>query len=175
MYITARAQQVRMSPRKVRLVLGLIRGMKAEEACHQLMYSSKEAARPILKVIRSAIANAEHNEGMSRATLVIKTATAQDGQTLSRWMPRAHGRATPLKKRSSHITIVLEGPEGTHTPKKQKTKELIKKGEEMEMSKTEEGEDRKVSDRRGPLVQKKERKLTSSAHRQQKVTRQKSG
>ncbi len=118
MDITARAQQVRISPRKVRLVLAMVRGMKAEDACHQLMHSSKEAARPILKVLQSAIANAEHNAGMNRATLVVKTATAQDGQTLSRWMPRAHGRATPLRKRSSHIMITVEGPDA----EKQKTK-----------------------------------------------------
>ncbi|HAZ17077.1 MAG: 50S ribosomal protein L22 [Candidatus Jacksonbacteria bacterium RIFCSPLOWO2_02_FULL_43_9] len=118
MEVKASARQIRISPRKVRLVLAMIRKMKAEDALAQLVHSSKEAARPVFKILQSAIANAEHNLGMNRAMLVIKIATAQDGQTLSRWMPRAHGRATPLRKRSSHITLVLEGPD-VHKDKEQ--------------------------------------------------------
>lgn len=106
---TAKLNSLRMSPRKVRLVINLIRHKSMDDAFIQLQYSKKDAARPIMKLLRSAIANAEHNHQMDTNSLQIVEAYVDGGPVLKRWMPRAMGRATPLRKRSSHITIVLEG------------------------------------------------------------------
>jgi len=106
--VIAKAKYIRMSPRKVRLVVNLIRNMNAKEAVARLKLLRKEAAIPVKKVIESAIANAEHNFNLKRESLYIKKITADSGPTLKRWQPRAHGRATPIRKRSCHITVVLD-------------------------------------------------------------------
>ncbi len=105
----AQLNSLRISPQKVRLVADLIRGMKASEALLQLQFSRKQAAKPLYKLVQSAIANASHNHKLETADLVITTIFVNEGTVLKRWMPRAMGRATPLRKRSSHITIVLTG------------------------------------------------------------------
>lgn len=109
MQTTAKLNKLRISPRKVRLVADLVRGMNAGEAILQLLHSPKKAARPVKKLIESAIANAEHNQKMERASLVVKTIFVDQGQTLHRWAPRAFGRASAIHKRSSHVTVILEG------------------------------------------------------------------
>ena len=109
MQTTARLRSLRMTPRKVRLLIDLIRGMKVQDAINQLAFSTKQAAKPVLKLLQSAIANAKHNHDMNGETLVIKTAFVDGGRTLHRSMPRAMGRATPIRKRTAHITLVLEG------------------------------------------------------------------
>jgi len=96
-----------MAPRKVRLVVDLVRGLPVAEAERRLMFLQKDASRPVLKLLQSAIANAEHNFNLDRATLVVKSIAADGGATLKRWRPRAHGRAAPIRKRTTHITIVL--------------------------------------------------------------------
>ena len=98
-----------MSPRKVRLVVELIRGRKADDAVRQLAFSDKMAARPVLKLLKSAIANAKHNHEIDEKTLKVKTAYADGGPILYRHKPRAHGSASPIRKRTAHIVIVLEG------------------------------------------------------------------
>lgn len=105
----AKLNSLRIGPRKVRLLIDLIRNMKASEAVNQLKVSKKQAAKPVLKLLLSAIANAKENHNLLSDTLIVKTATVDDGPTLHRWMPRAMGRATPIRKRSAHISIVLEG------------------------------------------------------------------
>ncbi|MBE7525050.1 50S ribosomal protein L22 [Patescibacteria group bacterium] len=107
MEVRARLRYLRMSPRKVRLVIDMVRGMKVSAAAHQLEFLQKEAAKPVLKLLKSAVANAEHNHKLDASSLIIKAITADGGPTLYRWMPRAHGRATPLRKRTTHITLVL--------------------------------------------------------------------
>jgi len=118
----AKLKSLRIAPRKVRLVIGLIRGLKVEDAIVQLEVSKKSAARPVLKLLNSAVANSKHNHDMKAETLVIKEAMVDEGATLHRWMPRAMGRATPLRKRSSHITLVLEGE--IEEKKAKKTKKI---------------------------------------------------
>lgn len=108
MEVKAKARFIRMSPKKVRLVVDIIRGMDVIAAEEQLSFSKKAAAGVVLKLLRSAVANAEHNFNLSKDNLYIKTITADDGPTLKRWMPRAFGRATTIRKRSSHINIALE-------------------------------------------------------------------
>ncbi len=96
-----------MSPRKVRLVTGMLRGLKVETARTQLAFLPKAASTPVLKVLNSAAANAVNNFKLDEASLVIKAATADQGPALKRWRARAMGRAAPIKKRTSHITIIL--------------------------------------------------------------------
>lgn len=109
MQTIARLRSLRIAPRKVRLVVDLIRGMKVQDAMNQLYFSKKVSATAVLKLLKSAIANAKHNHGMNEDTLVIKTAFVDGGKTLHRSTPRAMGRATPIRKRTAHITLVLEG------------------------------------------------------------------
>ncbi len=115
--VEAKAQlnSLRMSPQKVRLVADLIRGLHVREAEAQLQFSRKAAAKPLYILLKSAIANAAHNHKIDTSTLVISTIFVNEGVVLKRWMPRAMGRATPLRKRSSHVTLVLSG-ESSATP-----------------------------------------------------------
>lgn len=106
---TAKLRHLKMSPRKIRLVVDLIRGQKVSEAVRRLDNLRKAAARPVKKLLESAVANAKNNHGLKEETLFIKTAYVDGGPTLQRWTPRAMGRATPLKKRTCHITLILEG------------------------------------------------------------------
>ena len=102
------AKHVRISPYKVRIVLDLIRGKNAREAVAILENTPKAASMPVKKVLESAMANAEHNLGMSRDSLYVAATYADQGPTLKRIMPRAQGRAFRILKRTSHITIVLD-------------------------------------------------------------------
>lgn len=97
-----------MSPRKVRLVVDAVKGKMAGEAEEMLPFIKKHAARPILKLLKSAIANAENNFKLKADRLYIKDLRADVAPTLKRLMPRAHGRGMPIKKRAAHLTIVLE-------------------------------------------------------------------
>jgi large subunit ribosomal protein L22 len=105
--VQAHLRFLRMSPRKVRLVADLIRGRKAERAVTILSVLNKVAAEPILKLLKSAMANAEHNFSLSVPNLKVATITVDGGPSLKRWMPKAHGRATPVREPTSHITIIL--------------------------------------------------------------------
>jgi large subunit ribosomal protein L22 len=104
----AKAKFVRISPRKARRVTDLIRGKPAGEARRILSFSGLGAARPVGKVLNSAIANAEQNPGVVSDNLVVSRAFVDEGPTLHRWRPRALGRATRVRKRTSHITVVVE-------------------------------------------------------------------
>lgn len=121
MQVKAKLRNLRIAPRKVRLVANLVRGLSVEQAEVQLQYLDKRSATPMLKLIRSAAANAEHNHKLNRNDLFIKSVEVNDGVTLHRWMPRAMGRATPLKKRGSHITLVLDVKEATKLAARKKT------------------------------------------------------
>ncbi len=117
---TAKLNDLRMAPRKVRLLADLIRGMHVAEALVQLKFSKKHAAKKMITLLRSAVANAEHNANIDIDTLVVKEAYVNGGPILYRWMPRAFGRATKIRKRTSHITLVVEGDEKKEAPKKEK-------------------------------------------------------
>ena len=107
MEVRAIARYVRMSPRKVRLVTNLIKGVRVDIARTQLNFLPKAAALVVLKLLNSAVANAVNNNHLDEKNLRIMSATTDGGPTLKRWRPRAMGRAAPIKKRTSHITIVL--------------------------------------------------------------------
>lgn len=105
---SATLKHLRMSPTKVNLVLAEIRGKKVAEAEAMLSLSNKIAAMPILKLLNSAVANAENNLGMNSEELYIAEAYANQGPTLKRIRPRAQGRAARIRKRTSHVTIILD-------------------------------------------------------------------
>jgi len=99
---------VRISPRKARKAVDIIRGKGVEEATGLLMLSPQKASRIVKKVLDSAIANANANYSMDVDNLFVKRAFVDEGATLKRFMPRAMGRATQILKRTSHITVVLD-------------------------------------------------------------------
>ncbi len=107
MRVRAEAKYIRQSPYKVRRVLDLVRGLPVEEARHVLAFTDRRASDPVRKTLNSAVANAEHNHALDADELVVAEAYANEGPTLKRWRPRARGRATRIRKRTSHITIVL--------------------------------------------------------------------
>ncbi len=102
------ARYIRISPRKVRLIMNEIRGKKVEEALTQLSFAPQKGAFILKKLINSAVANAEQNFDMDVDTLYIKRIFADEGPTLKRFRPRAMGRATRIRKRTSHLTVVLD-------------------------------------------------------------------
>ena len=104
----ATARYIRISARKVKIVIDLIRGKSVKEALAILMYTPKAAAEPVLKLLNSAIANAENNLELMRDELYVAEVYANQGPTLKRYRPRAKGAASSILKRTSHITIVLD-------------------------------------------------------------------
>lgn len=96
-----------MSPRKVRLVVDAVRGLPVAAAETRLQFIKKDAALPVLKLLRSAIANAEHNFKLRKEDLIVAKITADGGPTLKRSRSRAFGRAAPIRKRTTHINITL--------------------------------------------------------------------
>jgi len=109
MDVKAVARYVRISPRKVRPVADLIKGKSVDEALAVLQFTPNRAARAIAKVVKSAAANAENNLELARDTLQVAQAFVDSGPTVRRMQPRARGRADMVRKRSSHITIVVRG------------------------------------------------------------------
>jgi large subunit ribosomal protein L22 len=105
--VRAQAKYVRSSARKARLVCDHIRGKSVEDARAILAFTPRAVARDWSKLLESAIANAEHNHELDGEDLLVKAAHADEGPTLKRFRPRAMGRATPIRKRTSHLTILL--------------------------------------------------------------------
>jgi large subunit ribosomal protein L22 len=102
------ARFVGISPTKARRVINLVRGKSVEEALDILRWAPQEASEPVAKVIASAAANAQNNDGLDPATLVVATIHADGGPTAKRIRPRAQGRAYRIRKRTSHITVIVE-------------------------------------------------------------------
>jgi large subunit ribosomal protein L22 len=103
----ASLRHLRTSPNKVREVLGLIRGREIDDARERLRFSTRGPAGEVLKLLDSAVANAESNQSLPEDELFVARAYADEGPTLKRWRPRARGRGTRIRKRTSHVTIVL--------------------------------------------------------------------
>lgn len=108
MRVKSVGKYIRISPQKARLVLEMIKGKPVEEALNVLKFTPKRAARIVLKILNSAVANAVQNPNIDVDTLFVFRVYADEGPTLKRWMPRAMGRATRINKRTSHITVILE-------------------------------------------------------------------
>jgi large subunit ribosomal protein L22 len=108
----AQARYVRVTPQKARRVVDLIRGMVAADAQSVLKFAPQAASEPIGKVLDSAIANATNNLNLDPTTLVISQAFIDEGPTMKRFRPRAQGRAFRIRKRTSHITVIVESRDG---------------------------------------------------------------
>lgn len=106
--VVAHARSLRIAPRKLRLVANLVKQMRAEDALVQLQFVNKRGTEIVIKLIKSAIANAEHNFSLDPAGLYIQSITCDAGQVMRRYMPRARGSASPLNRRMSHLHVVLE-------------------------------------------------------------------
>lgn len=107
MQVAARHRNAQVSAQKARLVADMIRGMSVEQAEQVLTFSTKKAAQMVRKVLLSAVANAEHNEGADIDELRIRAIHVDEGPTMKRGMARAKGRGTRILKRTSHITVEL--------------------------------------------------------------------
>ena len=105
---TAKARFVRVSATKARRVIDLVRGKSVSEALDILRWAPQAASEPVAKVIASAAANAQNNDGLDPSTLVVSTVYADEGPTAKRIRPRAQGRAFRIRKRTSHITVIVE-------------------------------------------------------------------
>ena len=105
---TAIARFVRVSPTKARRVINLVRGRSVADALDILRWAPQAASEPVAKVIASAAANAQNNNGLDPATLVVATVYADEGPTAKRIRPRAQGRAFRIRRRTSHITVIVE-------------------------------------------------------------------
>ena len=127
----ATAKYIRMSPTKARQVVDLIRGRHVDEARRMLQFTPRAASLPVGKVLESAIANAEHNRGLPADELVVVRAWADEGPTLRRFRPRAMGRATRIRKRTCHISVVVGRPVEdarlTERPGTKQTKKRVRK------------------------------------------------
>ena len=107
MRVSATAKYLHGSTRKARLVTAAIKGRPVEEASALLRFMPQSAARDVARVLKSATANAENNHNLSAEDLVVADAVADEGPTIKRWQPRAQGRAFPIHKPMTHITIVV--------------------------------------------------------------------
>ena len=127
MTVTAIAKGVRMSPRKVGVVAALVRGRTVEDALTILEHTPRRSALPVIKVIQSAKANADHNHGYKPATLRIVEITVNHGARIKRYRPAAHGRALPFQRRTSHIRVVVDGDKREVKKASQKSTAAVKK------------------------------------------------
>ncbi len=138
MSVEAKLRYSRISPRKVRLVANLVRGLQVEEAEKVLQFTIKRSANPILKLIRSAVSNAEHNFNLKKENLYISEIRVDGGPIIKRFRPRARGAAFPIQKKTSHIFVKLaeKGVEG-EVLKKTKKKANVEKIYQTEKPKEE--------------------------------------
>jgi len=109
----AQLKHLRMTPMKARRIVNLIRGTDVAAAASILQFSPQAAAEPVAKLLASAVANAENNQGLQRDSLFVDTIYVDEGPTLKRFQPRAQGRAFRIRKRTCHITIELVSLSGT--------------------------------------------------------------
>ena len=123
----ATARFIRMSPTKARQVVDLIRGRHVDDARRVLKFTPRGASPVVGKVLESAIANAEHNRGLPGDELVVARAWVDEGPTLKRFRPRAQGRATRIRKRTCHVSIVVGRPDEVLLPERPATKQTVRR------------------------------------------------
>jgi large subunit ribosomal protein L22 len=121
--VSAKLSALRVAPRKVRLVTDMIKGMEVHQAENQLRFTTKRSALPVLKLVRSALANAKNNAEVSEdEVLYVKDIRVDEGPVFKRSMPRARGRATMIRKKTSHISLILETKRSTSDKKVEEIK-----------------------------------------------------
>ncbi|TAK94988.1 50S ribosomal protein L22 [Patescibacteria group bacterium] len=156
MKVTASLKNLRISPRKVRLVADFLKGMDTQAALVQLRSFVKRSNDPLEKLLKSAIANAENNFGLDHGNLYVYEIQVGAGSVLKRWMPRAFGRATPIAKRSSHVYLTLEERvEG----KNRKSKEQLEK-ERKERAEAKQKLEKELTEAREKAMAEQEQKVT---------------
>lgn len=128
MQVIAKLKHLRIAPRKLRLVADLIRGKEVVKAQAELSFLNKRGARPFLGLLNSAVANARNNFQLDGKNLYLAKVLVDEGPKLKRWRPRARGRASPIQKKTSHLTIVLDLKRGV-AEKKARKPEVLKKEE----------------------------------------------
>lgn len=133
MEIKANLNYLRIAPRKVRLIADLIRGMNIKEAETQLKFSPKRATQPLLKLLNSSVANAQNNFNLGKDVLYIKKIIVNEGPPFKRWRAGSRGRALPVSKRTSHISLVLAVKPGVRIEKPSKVKSEVKPEEIKEI------------------------------------------
>jgi large subunit ribosomal protein L22 len=175
MEVKASLKHLRMSAQKVRLVIDVIRGLAVIEALNQLEFINKKATYPIAKLIKSAVSNAENTFNLEKSNLFIKEIRADEGLTLKRWMPRAYGRATSIRKRGCHINLVLKEikDSGRHEKKEVKIEEPVK----LDQLAKESDKSAKDKSSKGIKVERTEKEASKkvSAPEKTKMFRRKSG
>ncbi len=120
MLVKVKSKYIRIAPRKVRLVADMVRGQKVKEAKSILNFTVNRSALPVLKLLNSGVASAKNEFKWGESNLYISKITVDEGPKLKRWMPRARGSASPIQKKTSHITIVLEELQKSNQIKKDK-------------------------------------------------------
>lgn len=132
MQVTAKLNNLRTAPRKVRMVADLVRGKNAAQAQSILLFTVNKSARPVLKLLNSAIASAKHNFHLEESNLFVEKIMVDEGPKLKRWHPMSRGRAYPIIKRTSHIVLVLGELNPTAKPEEKKIEKVEKKVEKPE-------------------------------------------
>lgn len=167
MEITAKLKHLRISPRKVRLVVNVIRKMPVTEALDQLKFMNKRAAQHISRLVSSAIANAESTYNLDKNNLYIKEIRVDESATLKRWMPRAHGRATTIRKRGSHIFVSLHEikDSGKKTKKVLKAEAPVKLDDLVDNKGLKTNNDKKKEDNKNPNTEQSGKGFTSKVFR----------
>ena len=168
MEVKAKLKNLRIAPRKVRLVADLLRKKRVEEAQRILNFTVKKAAKPLLKLLNSAIANAKNNFQLDPENLYISKITVDEGRKYKRWRPRARGQAYEIQKKTSHITLILEEIYPSEKPKRKRVeKEQEKKEEDQKKTKerketkeTKETKEEPVKPKFKPEIQKEKPKPT---------------
>lgn len=128
-FVTAKLSRLRISPRKVRLVVDLVRGKSVDEARQILKYTVRASAQPVAKLLESAVANARHNYNLDPASLKISRITVDEGQAYKRFRPGSRGRVAPIHKKTSHITLTLVGSSQEAEKSSKKAKEAQPKAQ----------------------------------------------
>ncbi len=144
-------RHARVSPYKVREVLNLVRGKPVHEAEDILRFSERDAAFIVGKVLRSAVANAENNDELDPEELYVAACFADEGNTIKRWRPRARGRATRIRKRTSHITIIvsrLPDRELVRLQARRRSEQLVQRARRVAGARRSEGDTRSRAERR---------------------------
>lgn len=159
MQVSAKLNNFRKSPRKVRLVAGMLKGLSAQDAKNQLKFIVKGSTPNFEKLLKSAISNAENNFGLDKDNLFVKDVVVNEGAKLKRWLPRAYGRASLILKRTSNIEIILEEKvEGKGRKKIEKKQEIKDVKEKPEIAKKEKEKTEEIKEEKKEIVKEREEK-----------------
>jgi large subunit ribosomal protein L22 len=176
----AHARYIRISPRKMRLVTNLVKNMHAADAIQQLSFTPKKGSRIVIDLIKSAAANAENNFKMDKDNLYIKSITCDSGPKLKRYMPRAQGRATEIRRPTSHIHVILEERQGGKKRKaaikfKAKPETAIKEAATEVVKSAELDEKNKITGRSSQIEKTGEQRKANQIQQKRRLFNRKSG